>query len=293
MDIQTIEAFVRVSETGSFSRAAENLHITQPAVSKRVSALEQELSTKLFDRIGKQVQLTEAGRAFLPGCYRILKEIEDSRRIVSNLSGHIGGTLSIATSHHIGLHRLPPVLKNFVSLYPEVELDIHFMDSEEACAAVLKGQLELAIATLPEKADRALNCEIIWNDPLVFILAADHLQARQINRVTDLIDIPAILPSQNTYTRALLDKHLGSLAAELRIAMESNFLETIKMMVSIGLGWSLLPASMLSADVHRLAIESPAISRQLGLVSHQERTLSNAAVRLVELLMSQKPRSEK
>ena len=94
VDIQSIQAFLAVSESGSFSRAADALFLTQPAISKRIQAMEQSLDTPLFDRVGKSVRLTEAGRALLPSCKRILEEIEESRRIISNLRR----TTSVATA---------------------------------------------------------------------------------------------------------------------------------------------------------------------------------------------------
>ena len=107
MDISNLQAFVVVADTASFSLAAEQLHVTQPAVSKRISTLENQWDTRLFNRLGRKVLLTEAGQMLLPRAKRILSELEDCRRALGNLSGQVSGTLSIATSHHIGLHRLP------------------------------------------------------------------------------------------------------------------------------------------------------------------------------------------
>ncbi|MFW2373888.1 MAG: LysR family transcriptional regulator, partial [Gammaproteobacteria bacterium] len=269
MDIQNLSAFISVSETGSFSRAAEKLFITQPAVSKRIHALEQELAVLLFDRIGKKIQLTEAGNALLPSAKRILAELEESRRVISNLSGNIGGPLRLGTSHHIGLHRLPPVLRNYTARYPDVDLDIHFMDSEEACEAVLKGDLELAIATLPEQLLENLHTEIIWHDPLSLVVNRESplINLRPL-KLEQLLIYPAILPSQNTFTRALMEKELQLHERTMKIAMETNYLETIKMMVSIGLGWSVLPESMLSEDLVCLEIEGITMERQLGVAYH-------------------------
>ena len=118
MDIQGIQAFISVSETGSFSRAADALYLTQPAVSKRIQALEQSLGVALFDRIGKSVRLTEAGHALLPSCRRIIDEVAESQRIISNLRETTSGSLCLATSHHIGLHRMPPVLREFSRRFP-------------------------------------------------------------------------------------------------------------------------------------------------------------------------------
>ena len=278
MEIQNLLAFIQVSETGSFSKAADRLFITQPAVSKRITALEQALKVALFDRIGKKVQLTEAGRALLPSARRILAELEESRRIISNLNGKIAGSLRIGTSHHIGLHRLPPVLRGFTAEYPQVDLDIQFMDSEEACLAVLQGELELAIATLPSTPDKKLTTHIIWHDPLDFVVADQHPLAESSGiTVNDLLQHPAILPSQSTFTRSLLERELGIDTSKLTIALETNYLETIKMMVSIGLGWSVLPISMLSPELRTLHLPGFDIERKLGVAYHQQRTLSNAA----------------
>jgi len=285
VDIQNLNAFIAVSDTGSFSRAAERLFITQPAVSKRISSLESELNTHLFDRIGKTVQLTEAGRALLPSAQRILAELEESKRAIGNLSDKVSGSLKIATSHHIGLHRLPPVLRAFTNSFPDVDLDIRFMDSEEACSAVLKGEVELAIATLPEHEWENLRNNIIWHDPLDIVISSQHPDANKPKlSVNKLHKLPAILPAKNTFTRVLLENALGLNEQNLNIAMETNYLETIKMMVSIGLGWSVLPVSMLSNDVTRMDIEGVEFERLLGVVTHQHRTLSNAANALLREL---------
>ena len=132
MDTANLDAFLAVAHTGSFSRAAEQLHLTQPAVSKRIASLEQQLGTRLFDRIGKHVHLTEAGRALKPRAELIISLLNDTSRALGNLSSTIQGRLRLATSHHIGLHRLPPVLRRFTKAYPGVELDIQFLDSEIA-----------------------------------------------------------------------------------------------------------------------------------------------------------------
>lgn len=174
MDIASLQAFISVAEHSSFSLAAEHIHLTQPAVSKRIASLEAELNTRLFDRIGRQTLLTEAGQSLLPRARRILAEVQDSRRAISNLSGEVSGRLSIGTSHHIGLHRLPSVLRAFNQRYADVELDLHFMDSEEACEAVLHGDLELGIVTLPLSPSPSLACSPVWQDDLRVVVGPDH-----------------------------------------------------------------------------------------------------------------------
>ena len=286
MDTATLRAFLTVAKTLSFSQAAMQLHITQPAVSKRVAALEAELKTRLFDRVGKRVSLTEAGHALLPRAQHILDEIADSRRALANLSGKISGLLSIGTSHHIGLHRLPPVLRAFHTVYPDVELDLRFMDSEAACAAVAKGELELGIVTLPLAPIKNLVMTPIWDDPLGVIVAPHHPLAKsQRVRPETLAQYPAVLPGQGTYTREILERAFAPLGIRVPARMSTNYLETIKMLVTIGLGWSVLPLAMVqSKELHVLKLQGVNLHRTLGTVRHRARTLSNAAQALVELL---------
>lgn len=286
MDTAALRAFLSVAKTNSFSQAAAQLHLSQPAISKRIAALESELRTRLFDRIGKKVSLTEAGRALLPRAQHILDEMADSRRMLVNLSGSIGGKLSVATSHHIGLHRLPQVLRAFNAAYPEVELDLRFMDSEAACTAVAKGDLEMGIVTLPLEPITNLVMTPVWDDPLGVIVAPHHPLAKsQRVRPETLAQYPAVLPGEGTYTREILERAFAPLGVRVPARMSTNYLETIKMLVSIGLGWSVLPLAMVRGkELRVLKLQGVNLHRTLGIVHHRARTLSNAAKAMIELL---------
>ena len=286
MDIAALQAFVAVAESGSFSIASERLFLTQPAISKRIAQLETELNSRLFDRIGRGVSLTESGHALLPRARHILLEVEDSRREISNLSGQIAGRLRVGTSHHIGLHRLPPVLRQYTASYPDVELDLHFMDSEEACRAVLHGDLELGLVTLPLESLAELQTRLIWPDPLDFIVNPEHplISSTMPLDPARLCKHPAILPAAGTYTREVIEQAFQPLGLSIPIRMATNYLETIKMMVSVGLGWSVLPRSMLSDELRVLTVSDMQLSRRLGAVWHGGRTLSNAAQAMLDYL---------
>jgi len=285
MDIAALKAFVAVAESGSFSRAAETVFLTQPAISKRIAALEAELGTSLFDRIGRKVQLTEAGKALLGRAHTILIEVEDARRSITNLSGVISGTLAMAASHHIGLHRLPNALKAYNLRYPEVQLDLKFMDSEGACAAIEHGDLELGVVTLPEHASADLRTIKIWDDPLEIVVGVDHPLAKEktIKPIT-LLNYPAILPGPGTITRELILSALASVRDGIDIGMATNYMEVLKMLAAIGLGWSALPHTLIDENLHILKIEGVKIERQLGIVLHRERSLSNAARAMIDII---------
>jgi DNA-binding transcriptional LysR family regulator len=285
MDIAALNAFIAVAETGSFSIAGERLHLTQPAVSKRIAALEQQLKVRLFDRLGREVSLTEAGRALLPRAYRILNVLDDTRRALTNLSGDIGGRLTLATSHHIGLHRLPPVLRAFTRAYPQVALDIQFLDSEVAYEEILHGRAELAVITLAPATAAPVKAVPVWSDPLDFVAAPEHPLAlmSQVS-LEDVAQHPAVFPGGNTFTHHIVQQLFEGQGLTPTIAMSTNYLETIKMMVSIGLAWSVLPRTMLDEQVARLPLVGIQLNRQLGYILHTERTLSNAAKAFMALL---------
>tara|TARA_R110002073_G_scaffold25832_2_gene85217 strand:+ start:82855 stop:83730 length:876 start_codon:yes stop_codon:yes gene_type:complete len=285
MDSNSLSAFLAVADSGSFTAAAERLFLTQPAISKRIAQLEDQLGARLFDRIGRQVHLTEAGHALLPRARQVIRDLDDMSRAISGLSGEVSGTLRIGTSHHIGLHRLPPVLRQFSREFPKVQLDIHFIDSEEAWEGVLHGDLELGVVTLPPIADDRVYSEAIWNDPLVFMAAPEHpLATEQHVSLEMLTQYAALLPSPVTFTRRIVEALFREQSLTLNISMSTNYLETIHMMVSIGLGWSLLPATMLDEQVVKLATDESVMHRQLGFVTHPGRSLSNAAQRFLEIL---------
>lgn len=285
MDTQLLEAFIAVAETGSFSLAGERVYLSQPAVSKRIAQLEEQLDCRLFDRIARTVTLTEAGRQLLPRAEKILQEIDDTRQAIADLSGAVSGRLRLAISHHIGLHRIPPLLKAFTTAYPAVEVDINFMDSERAYDEILHGRYELAAITLaPDPNPRVRTIEV-WPDPLAFMVAPDHpLAAQDPVTLKALSGHSAILPGLGTYTGRIIHRLFEHHRLTLASTMDTNYLETIKMMVSIGLGWSVLPQSMLSEEVREVTVPGIRLERMLGCIHHRDKTLSNAARAFLSLV---------
>lgn len=284
MDLPALIAFLEVARYQSFSLAAEALFMSQPAISKRISALELELGTTLFNRINRQVTLTEAGRALLPRVQALRTELEDIRRLASNLSGDVQGRLTMGTSHHIGLHRLPPALNAFNQRYPAVQLDLRFVASEQACQAVERGELELAIATLPNQLPEQLQAQVIWTDQLHIVTSPNQPLSRLGHIALEaLVQHRCVLPSKDTYTYQIISQALGKLENQLAVYVSTNYLETLKMLVSAGFGWSLLPDTLL--DEKLAIVDTPLqLQRELGVITHRKRTLSNAARGMLGIL---------
>lgn len=284
MDIANLSAFIAVSDTGSFSEAADDLFITQSAVSKRIFNLEASLNQKLFDRIGRSCRLTAVGEALLPKAKLILDSISEAKKAIDKFSTEIAGKLNFGTSHHIGLHHLPPILKIFTENFPNVNVNIAFLDSEAACEQVLSGKLEFAIVTLPNRPIDNLAQTPMWNDKLCFVIKPGHpWTTKEPIFPLQLADQPAILTSQSTYTRRILDAQFKQKNITLQSGIATNYLETIKMLVGVGLGWSVLPESMLGPEISPFKVKGIAIARKLGVVTHKQRTLSNAANAFMEI----------
>ena len=286
MGIDTLKAFLAVAETGSFSHAADRMHLTQPAISKRVAQLEQQLDARLFDRIGRTVRLTEAGNSLVYRANLILQHVEDTERAIRNLKGQVGGQLSLATSHHVGLWRLPGVLNIYIAKHPEVNLDLHFMDSEVAHERIIQGELEMAIITLAPTTHERLIAEPIWRDELVFVCSRAHELAKRKNvTINELAEHAAILPDMTTFTGRIVKGMFMDHDLRLEVGMSTNYLETIKMLIGVGLGWSVLPKTMVGDDVVVLDIDIEIdMARTLGVIYHVNRTLSNAGEAFIELL---------
>jgi len=293
MDIQALVAFIAVAELKSFSLAGEQLYLTQPAISKRIKGLEEQLNSPLFDRHNRSLSLTNTGHSLLPKAREIVQLVSDTQLSMRNMNHQVEGRLKLGTSHHIGLHRLPPFLKSFVSQFPQAELNLSFMNSESAYQAIAQRQVELALTTLEASSNNDLPegiiSEALWQDEMVFVCAVDHpLNKLSKVQLKHLSEYPAILPEANTFTFKLLAEQFKQQNLSLNAPMPTNYLETIKMLVSVGLGWSLLPASMLEntedTGLVVLDLNQIKLTRPLGLLYLQGRTLSNAAKAFIALI---------
>ena len=285
MDISQLKTFIECARQLSFSRAAEKLHLSQSAVSKRIAGLESELQQRLFDRIGRDISLTEAGRTLLPHARNALMMLENSINALRNLNDEVAGPLHLATSHHIAGKRLPAVLKRYRARYPRVELRLDFMASEAACQAVIDGDVELAVLTLPPRLNEGLNSWTIWSDPMQVVIASDHPALRQHDpsRLDQIISqVAAVLPDDSTFTRQLIDQALRDYS--YTIAQCANFIDTLRMLVDIGMGWSVLPQSMLDPTLTPIPLPNCELTRYLGVLCNEKRSLSNAGQAFIDLL---------
>lgn len=294
MDIDSLLAFVTVYKERSFSKAAERLSITQPAITKRIQGLERQLSCKLIERLQRDLLLTEAGEALYPHALSILHEIDNAKHAIKNLSHNVEGELRIVASHHIGLHRLPLILKEFSKRYPEVDLKLNFLDSESAYPILGDNQADIAFITIPDQLSDDYICHLSWDDPMSFICSQHH-ELASLTSVTppDLAKHNAILPSRSTLTYRVVEAMFHQSKLMLNASIPTNYLETMKMMAGVGMGWSVLPNTMIDEELKVLPIDlsnsygiESELTRNLGAVSFRKKSMSNAAKAFIEVAES-------
>jgi DNA-binding transcriptional LysR family regulator len=285
MDLQSLETFMAVAELGSFSAAGEKLFLTQPAISKRIANLEAQLNASLFDRIAREVTLTEAGKLLQLKAQNLIHEMREVQRTVSQLNEQDIRSLSLASSHHIGLHYLGPLLRQFVAQYPFANLDLKFMESEQAITSLIQRKIELVLTTIPSPLPKDLSAQTIWKDHLKFVVSHDHpLAQKKSIRLNELTYSNAILPDQGTTTYKIIEQTFHKHHIPLKRVIHVNYLETIQALVSNGLGWSLLPETMMESHLVQLNVDRVDLSRNLGIIAHKQRTLSNGARVFRELI---------
>lgn len=286
MNLAAFEAFVKVMETGSISVAADLLFITQPAVTKRIHNVESYFNVQLFESAGRGIQPTQVAYSLLPQVKTWLNTLGSIHHTLSHEHESVQGLLKLGTSHHIGLHHLPNHLKNYVQQYPQVKLDVKFVDSEQAHEHVLAGDLEIAFLTLPPKLDERLSYVSLWEDPLIFVVAPFHPLAtvKQLS-LEQLIAYPSLLPASKTYTSQITLDEFEKYDLHPKVSMTNNPLESIRMLAAIGLGWSVLPQTLLNDELIRLDINIE-LKRTLGMVWHPNRSQSKANEALITFMKS-------
>ncbi len=290
MDINNLQAFIEVADKKSFSRSAESLKLTQPAVSKRIAALESELASRLFDRVGRRVHLTEAGHVLLPSALKISSEVARIESEILSLGKEVGGKLSIGVAEYVSLDRLAPILKSYKQAYPDVDIDLQFVKSAESLDAIEGGLLDMTLCTVSEKSSFSsthsrLAGVDIWTEELKLVVDASHpLAMKESVTVQDLALYPGVLPQKNSAIRQTLDQLMIANNVEVKPAMEVSDFPTTRSMASIGMGWACLPLSEGDDSLTTLNTPGVDVSYSVALVRNPDRSMSRAAQAFVDTL---------
>jgi len=237
-----------VARLGSFTKAAIELELSQPALSRQVMGLEKSLGVRLFDRVGRAVRLTASGEELVGRCGPLLEELS---RVTSNLaaaSGTTSGRVRLGAAESVAVNSLPAILRPYLAANRRVNLRLICRTSERLPDMVASGEIDLAVCAI-EFEPPGLRCVRLWDEELVLVLPVSH-PARSRSIVSYLHEEFILLPG-TTVTRRLLDRALAEGNHELRVVLEHDSPEVIKAMVVAGLGLAILPEPCVRKETRR------------------------------------------
>jgi DNA-binding transcriptional LysR family regulator len=300
IDFRHLETFCRVANLKSFSKAAEDLFLTQPTISGHILSLEQFLSLRLFDRTSREVHLTRAGEVFLKYASKILSFRKDLLNALSDFSQGIKGELSLGASTIPGEYLVPKLMSDFKKKHPHFIIRIKIADTKEIVQYVLQDTVELGI--IGAKLNHpSLHFEQYEEDEIVVVASSDHpLTRKKRVNIDELLKEPWIIREEGSGTQMAVEKALrkkGKSLKQFHVAMEMGSTSSVKEGVKAKLGLAFLSKrateeelsqrSLLQIDVE--GIEP--ISRQIYLVTHRGRTLSPIGMEFLRFLKRKKEKN--
>lgn len=289
IDFDGIQAFVVIAELGGFSKAAEQLHVTQTALTRRVQKLESYLGLRLLDRTTRFVELTAVGREFLPQAKSIVSEMTLAVGRLKDMSRNSRGSFTLACVPTMASNVLPKAIRRYVAIHPGNRIRLIDTSAFEVRDAVLHGQAELGIG-IPTDRHPDLDEAPLLEEPLMFFCRNEH-PLSEMKSVTwsDMRDIDLIVVSTMTATRVFMDYQLAKRGISLSGAYEVQHHATAISLVAAGLGAAILPASTLEEGarpgVCRIPLTGPVVKRKIVLIQRKNSTLSPAASAFAAVLL--------
>ena len=290
MDFEQLRTFQQVCRLKSFSRAAEKLGLTQPAISAQIRSLEKEVGARLFDRDGGKVTFTAAGRLFEPFAEHCLQCQSHIVVAVNELYRSARGEVSVSASEATSLYVLPPVFAQYKKQFARVNLNIVRAEHQRSLESVMNREVDFAVISTPVR-DPRIVAQTIHRDEIVLAVPPTHsLAGRESIKPDELLQHPLLLLKQGRQ-RSLINQFFGSFDAHPRIAMELDSSELLKRLVCAELGMGFLPRANVMDDLHSgllkvIKVEGMRMARELALIYRKDRTLTRAAQAFLEVAMS-------
>ena len=288
IDFDGIQAFVVIAELGGFNKAADQLHITQTALTRRVQKLESYLGLRLLDRTTRHVELTAVGREFLPKARAIVNEMTSTIAQLKDMSQLAKGSFSLACLPSLTVSMVPELIREYVNLYPDNRIRILDATSNEVRKAVLNHQAEIGLALDGEKHPDLIEMPL-FEDPLVFICQDSHpLKDKKSVTWSEMRDADLVVVSSSTATRVLMDYQLAQHGILLSGSYEVQHHATAINLVAAGVGCAILPSSTLKdgerPHLHKIELKGPLVKRKVAVLRHKNTSLSPAAQAFLKLI---------
>ena len=288
MELHSLQVFLTVATEKSFSRAAEKLYRTQPAVSLAVQRLEQELGERLIDRSGKDLILTDAGRSVLDYARRFQSLQQELDNSLAELRDNSAGRLTIGANESTALYLLKHI-ERYRELYPKVKVQIRRSLSSKIPGELLDGNLELGVISY-DPGDERLKSKVIYTDALAFVVAPKHrLAHRKTVSISDLGDESFIAHNVVSPYRDVVLREFQSHKVPLRMDVEMPTIETIRRLVQHDIGVAFLPRMCVEQEIEQgvlceIRVKELHMERKIRLIWPTRRALSHAAKAFLEVL---------
>jgi DNA-binding transcriptional LysR family regulator len=291
VDIRPLQYFVTVASLKSFTRAGEQLHVTQPTISKMIRSLENELGVVLLDRSTKHVRLTDAGEAVLAQAQQIITALEGLTDNLSDVIHLRKGTARIGMPPIVGAHFFPAVIARFKAQYPEITLRLTEDGAKKIEEDVAEGRLDLGVTALPTDEERFETYPFVQEVLKVVLKAGHPLAERPALSLRDLREEPFILYRQDFALHDRIKRACAAAGFEPSVVCESSQWDFIREMVAANLGIALLPETICRGlDPARLAsvpLVEPVIPWHLAVIWRKDRYLSFAARAWLKLVRTE------
>lgn len=289
-DLADLRGFLAVADLGSFSAAAQALHLSQSALSRRVDKLEQALGVQLFERTTRRVELSTIGRGFMPRARNVLNEVENALIGFHDLAYRLSGEVTIACVPSAVAYFLPDVIRQYHAKYPGIRVRVIDESSSAILTVVARGEADFGLTYIGTQ-DSDVVFQPLLEEAFVVALQVGHpLAERESLTWDDLTAVDYISLAQGSGNRFLIDQALANRDIRARSICEVKHVPALVSLVEAGLGVGVVPKLAMPADGHATLITrpltSPTISRTLGLISRRGRTLSPVAQLLFDLLMA-------
>ncbi|ROZ66037.1 LysR family transcriptional regulator [Ramlibacter sp. WS9] len=286
--LRQLRAFVLVARLGSFTRAAQAMHVTQSALSLLVRELEGAVNTRLFDRTTRAVALTAAGSEFFPQAQRILSELESALAGVDKFLAKERGTVIVAAPLLLSSVYLPPILAAFRVKFPGIEVMLQDTLPAQVLPLVASGQADVGIGTFAAN-EAELQRTLLFTEAMVAVFPAAHpFSAKRRLAWADLAAQPVLALRRGSVFRDLTEAGFASAGVALKPAMEANYAGSLIGLVDAGVGVAILPGYAVrltdKSRIRWLRLEKPVIDREVSLVHRSAASLSPAAQAFAEFI---------
>jgi DNA-binding transcriptional LysR family regulator len=290
-DLRHIRAFLALARAGSFTRAATELHMSQPTLTVQIQQFESALGIKLFDRNKRHVALTQAGRDLLVPLERILIDVEAITTSAEELLEHRRGLVTVAALPSVAAGLLPRAIRKLSESYPGISVRVYDGVASTVAAMVKTGQVDFGI-TSQTYGDRELSSQVLIMDRLCAVVSAAHpLAKKRSMSLRELAKHPLILMVKDSSSRQIVDLAFDREGLVSNVAYEATYGTTVAGMAHAGLGVGVLPESMAAPSrLHQLRIRGEALTRRIGIIMRAGRSLSPTADKLKQLLDELAPR---